>query len=76
MKAFKVTGSFQMGRMPQNFTKEVISKDKKEATEFILSDLGSKHKVKRRDIHIKAVSEIKAEECADPVALARAKGGA
>ena len=67
MKAFKVTGSFQMGRMPQNFTKEVISKDKKEATEFILSDLGSKHKVKRYQIKVTEVKELKLDEVTDSI---------
>jgi large subunit ribosomal protein LX len=67
MKVFKVTGSFQMGRMPQNFTKEVISKDKKDATEFILSDLGSKHKVKRWQINIADVKELKPEEVTNSI---------
>jgi large subunit ribosomal protein LX len=67
MKAFKVTGSFQMGRKPQNFTKEVISKDKKEATEFILSDIGSKHKVKRWQIKIAEVKELKLDEVTDSI---------
>jgi len=67
MKAFKVTGSFQMGRASQNFTKEVISKDKKEATEFILSDLGSKHKVKRYQIKITEVKELKPDEVTDSI---------
>lgn len=56
-----------MGRMPQNFTKEVISKDKKEATEFILSDLGSKHKVKRWQINITEVKELKPDEVTDSI---------
>jgi large subunit ribosomal protein LX len=67
MKAFKVTGSFRMGKKSQNFTKEVISKDKKDATEFILSDLGSKHKVKRYDIKIAEVKELKPDEVTDSI---------
>jgi large subunit ribosomal protein LX len=59
MKAFKVTGSFQMGRKPQ--------KDKKEATEFILSDIGSKHKVKRWQIKIAEVKELKLDEVTDSI---------
>ncbi len=67
MKAFRVTGSFRMGREKENFTKEVASKGKKEAMEFILSDLGSKHKVKRYDIQIDKVQELKQEEITDAV---------
>jgi large subunit ribosomal protein LX len=67
MKAFKVTGSFKMGRLSQSFTKEVLSNDKKGAEEFILSDLGSKHKVKRYDIHITDVKELKPDEVTDSI---------
>ena len=67
MKAFKVTGSFRMGKKNQNFTKEVISNDKKEATEFILSDLGSKHKVKRWEIKITEIKELKPDEVTDSI---------
>ncbi|MBA3046474.1 MAG: 50S ribosomal protein L18a [Candidatus Thermoplasmatota archaeon] len=67
MKAFKVTGTFQMGRMTQHFSKEVISKDKNGATETILSDLGSKHKVKRYQISIKEVVELKPEDITDTI---------
>ena len=67
MKAFKVTGSFDMGRVSQKFSKEIISKDKKEAEEFILSDLGSKHKVKRYQIKITEVKELKPDEVTDTI---------
>jgi len=65
MKAFKVTGSFRMGRKPNPFAKEVAAKDKKAAEEIILSDLGSKHKVKRYDISIDKVTELKPDEISD-----------
>ncbi len=65
MKAFKVTGSFRMGKKPSPFAKEVAAKDKKAAEETILSDLGSKHKVKRYDISIDKVTELKLDEVSD-----------
>ena len=65
MKAFKVTGSFRMGRKPNPFAKEVAAADKKAAEEVVLSDLGSKHKVKRYDITIDKVTEMKPEEVTD-----------
>lgn len=67
MKAFKVTGSFKMGRTFQNFSKEVVSKDRAEAEEAILSDLGSKHKVKRYLIKINEVTEVKPEDVSDAI---------
>jgi len=65
MKAFKVTGSFRMGRKPNPFAKEVAAMDKKMAEETILSDLGSKHKVKRYDITIDKVTELKPDQVTD-----------
>jgi len=67
MKAFKVTGTFRMGRKPSPFAKEVAAIDKKAAEELILSDLGSKHKVKRYDITIDKVTELKPDEINDSV---------
>lgn len=65
MKAFKVTGSFRMGRKPSLFAKEVAAADKKAAEERIFSDLGSKHKVKRYDITIDKVTELKPDDVSD-----------
>ena len=67
MKAFKVTGTFRMGRATQNFTKEVACKDKKSAEELTFSEIGSKHKVKRYDIDIDKVQELKPDEITDSV---------
>lgn len=74
MKAFKVTGSFRMGRGKQVFTKEVACEKKDDATEIIFSDLGSRHKVKRYDIMIDTVEEIKPEEVANSVVAFKAGG--
>jgi large subunit ribosomal protein LX len=67
MKAFKVTGSFRMGRKNQPFSKEVIAGDKKGASEMILSELGSKHKVKRYDIKVTEVVELKPDDVTDSI---------
>ena len=67
MKAFKVTGTFAMGRKKQNFSKEIISNDKKGATEAILSELGSKHKVKRYQINIAEIVELKPDDITDSI---------
>lgn len=56
-----------MGRRYQPFAKEVAAKDREEALEKVLSLMGSKHGTKRRDIKVKEVREISAEDVADPV---------
>ena len=65
MKAFKITGTFQMGRDKQDFTKEIAAADKDAATEKILSDLGSKHNVKRYQIDIADIKPLKNDEITD-----------
>jgi len=67
MKAFRVSGSFQMGRNWQPFTKEVVSDDEKQARERLLSDFGSRHGVKRQQVEIKNITELKGDEVTDPV---------
>lgn len=69
MKAFRVRGTFLMGRTQQPFTKEVAAADAEEARERVLSDLGSKHRTKRKDIHVDEVSEMSAAEVEDPAVL-------
>jgi large subunit ribosomal protein LX len=67
MKAFRVKGKFIMGKSImsknwQRFTKEVASLNKEEAKERVYSDLGSKHRVKRRNIKVEEIGEIAEDE--------------
>ncbi len=68
MKVYKVKGKFRMGRRRtdwQDFAKEVIGDNEESAREKIYSVLGSKHRVKRTNIKIRAVDEIEKEEVED-----------
>ena len=67
MKAFRVKGKFIMGKSImsknwQRFSKEVASLNKEEAKERVYSDLGSKHRVKRRSIKVEEIEEIAEDE--------------
>lgn len=62
MKAFKVTGKFQMGTRIVDFSKEVIAKTKDDALEKIYSEIGSNHRTKRKKIDINDIVQIKQEE--------------
>jgi large subunit ribosomal protein LX len=66
-KAYKINGKFLMGEDWQHFTKEVIASNKKKAIEMILSDIGSKHRVKRRSINIKELKEVSHDQIENPV---------
>ena len=64
---FKVTGSYKKGRRIQRFTKEIISVNKQKAEDYIYSILGSKHRVKRREITIDSIDKIPVEEITDTI---------
>ena len=48
------------------FVKELPALSEQQALERVFSEVGSKHKVKRRLIHIEEATEIKPEEAKDP----------
>lgn len=67
MSVFKITGSFKKGKSSQKFTKELIVEDKEKASEHILSIMGSKHKVKRREITIDKIEKVALDKVTDPI---------
>ena len=74
MKVFRITGTFQMGRLRnQRFVKEVAAADEARARDVLYSELGSKHGTLRRRITIASVEEIPADQVTSP--LTRAKAG-
>ncbi len=66
VKFYRVTGRMLLAhdRMPywQKFSKEVRAVKPEDAVEKVLSELGSRHKVKRHHIVIEKVEEIPPEE--------------
>lgn len=65
MKAYRISGQFRMGRNVQPFTLETLADSEEEATEWALSILGSKHRVKRQLIDIEDVHEESPDEIED-----------
>lgn len=67
MKAFRIKGKFFMGRSVmrnnwQRFSKEVAGLNEEKAKERLYSELGSKHRIKRRNIKIEEIAEITEDE--------------
>lgn len=60
-----------MGRNRQAFTHEVAAESQEEAVERVFSELGSKHRAKRRDIAIEGVVEVPREEVESSAVLYR-----
>jgi large subunit ribosomal protein LX len=58
-KLFEVQGTIKSSKMQKKFTKQVSSLNENTAMEKIFSLFGSKNKLKRRDIEINEVKEVK-----------------
>jgi len=65
MKAFRVSGKFQMGYKEMPFVKEFALADRKQAEDRLYAELGSKHGVPRRLVKIEKVEEILADQVQD-----------
>ncbi|MBI4416796.1 MAG: 50S ribosomal protein L18a [Euryarchaeota archaeon] len=74
MKAFLVRGTFRMGPAWQKFAKEVPAEDAEAAVERMVSELGSKHRVRRNYVRIKDVTPIPVDLVQDPVVRFRLGG--
>jgi ribosomal protein L20A (L18A) len=61
-KNYRVTGSFQMGSKKAHFAKDFAVESPQKAREHAYSEFGSRHHVKRREIWIEKVEEVKATE--------------
>jgi large subunit ribosomal protein LX len=65
MKAFRVSGNFQMGYNRMKFVKEFALSDRKLVEDRLYAELGSKHGVQRRLVTIEKVEEIPADQVQD-----------
>jgi large subunit ribosomal protein LX len=59
LKEYRVRGKFLMGREMRPFTKVCRAASERAAREYILSDLGSRHRTPRNRIEIEEISEEK-----------------
>lgn len=67
MKAFRITGTFQDPRKRQPFSIEMAAADEAAVREKAVSTLGSKHRLKRREIDITAIEEISGDQITNHV---------
>ncbi len=66
VKVYRIKGWFKTRKNTvHHFVKEVRALKKEHALEIIYSEIGSKHRVKRRLIRIEEIREIKPEEAKD-----------
>lgn len=68
MRGFRVTGSFSSVRMGQQpFCIEVAAEDEAGAKEWVVSTIGSRHKVKRWQVTLLEVKALAGEEVTDNI---------
>jgi len=63
--AYKCEGDFQMGRIRQTFSIEVVATSEEGARTALFAELGSRHSVKRRDVQITNVTALKPDQASD-----------
>ncbi|MCQ5375720.1 MAG: 50S ribosomal protein L18Ae, partial [Methanomassiliicoccales archaeon] len=68
MRAFRVEGTYKINpKRRQKFSIEIAANDENDAIHRILSNLGSRHKVPRKQIQLNEIKEINNEEITNPV---------
>ena len=61
-KIWRATGVYTKNKRSFTFSRELLADKDSHVREKILSELGSRHRVKRRDIDIAEIKEIKPED--------------
>jgi ribosomal protein L20A (L18A) len=69
MKAYRAEGSFRQGKRNQVFSMDLVASDEEDAKERILSNFGSRHGAKRREITINTIETIDPKESKEPVVI-------
>lgn len=64
-KVWRATGEYRKKRRIFTFSKEMIALKEDHVRERLYSEIGSRHRVKRKDIDIQNIVEIKPEEVVD-----------
>ena len=66
VKAFRAVGTFRSGVKNQPFTMDLVADDESGAMEYVYSNFGSRHGVKRRFVVVSSMNEIDPSESTDP----------
>lgn len=66
VNAYRAVGTFRSGVKNQPFTIDVVADDEDGAMEYIYSNFGSRHGVKRRFVVVSSMNEINPSESTDP----------
>lgn len=64
-KIWRASGDYKKKKRTFTFSRELLGEKESHIREKILSELGSRHRVKRKEINITEIKEIKPEEVTD-----------
>lgn len=67
LKAFRVTGTFQMGHITSPFSVETVGSDETAARDRVYSTIGSRHRANRYQIKITKVEPVANDKVTDLV---------
>ena len=67
VKIYRITGRILGKEEPMLFRKEYRALKREDAIEYLYSEMGSKHHVKRTLIKIDKIEEISEDEVTDPI---------
>ena len=70
MKAFRARGTFRAGNKDQDYSVDIVAKDKDDAIERVYSNFGSRHRASRRFVFLDEVKKINPSESSAPVVQA------
>lgn len=70
MQIYRISGRFRQGLYSQRFTREMLALSKEQALERVYSEFGSRNRLKRNQINIVEIAEIKPEDVTDLRVLA------
>lgn len=73
MQIYRIRGWFKQGLFKQKFTRYLLALSKDHALEKVYSEVGSRHRLTRNQIHIEEVTEVGPEEVTDQRVLAELK---
>ena len=64
-KIWRASGDYKKKKRKFTFSRELLGEKEAHIREKVLSELGSRHRVKRKEINITEIKEIKPEEVTD-----------
>jgi len=66
VQIFRISGSFKQKKQLSNFSKEFCALTEEQAKEKLFTELGSRNRLKRRQIRIDSILKITSQEVTDP----------